>query len=526
MTAYGHFRVRRWAVLIGREWAFSCPPVGSFSCPPTGVTAAEVVASGDRTRLDLADLPGTSRLIAGIEGLSEFEDALIVVADEAIPPSIEQAGDIDIRDLGDAPIGVGVQNLSDRILKGIFAEGALAAWRQRLSDAADGLEPLTHADAEIIGRLAIQGSPLITELRAERRRGAIAPAHGARLSDDTETIADDVVTDLRAAVRFGAAGLAGATDSLLADAIELACKLDGWVTRLRLLLAAEEVAAIELLAACSGEILGAVNGPEVLDQILARYWVERRHAEELSSLLDDVARRLPDDPKNFATRILRRKAIEDVQTVRRTVTAYSSVVHSPTPSTASAASWAATTVSLLELDQSPAPNGSGPDGESDQQPKHSIDEAAGLLGELFAKQLPAARAIVEVIKTQHPDVGVEKHVQNAKRRAIEKLTTAGAATDGLRESIPEIVAELAMTIALLRGLEPRTEADFNKLGSRLLARADRVAKLQYRAGKALPMADVGLNLAAQLLQRLLAEYAFNGSSDLAGAEPGSGWRSP
>ena len=35
MTARGHFRVRRWAVLIGRYWAFSCPPVGSSSCPPT-----------------------------------------------------------------------------------------------------------------------------------------------------------------------------------------------------------------------------------------------------------------------------------------------------------------------------------------------------------------------------------------------------------------------------------------------------------------------------------------------------------
>ena len=35
MAACGHFRVRRWAVLIGRERALSCPPVGIFSCPPT-----------------------------------------------------------------------------------------------------------------------------------------------------------------------------------------------------------------------------------------------------------------------------------------------------------------------------------------------------------------------------------------------------------------------------------------------------------------------------------------------------------
>ena len=35
MSASGHFRVRRWAVLIGRARALSCPPVGIFSCPPT-----------------------------------------------------------------------------------------------------------------------------------------------------------------------------------------------------------------------------------------------------------------------------------------------------------------------------------------------------------------------------------------------------------------------------------------------------------------------------------------------------------
>ena len=41
MAACGHFRVRRWAVPIGREWAFSCPPMGSFSCPPTHNLAVE-----------------------------------------------------------------------------------------------------------------------------------------------------------------------------------------------------------------------------------------------------------------------------------------------------------------------------------------------------------------------------------------------------------------------------------------------------------------------------------------------------
>ncbi|MGB8406297.1 MAG: hypothetical protein WCE30_19735, partial [Mycobacterium sp.] len=55
MTAYGHFRVRRWAVLIGREWAFSCPPVGSFSCPPTDADWQAQLAGQTRLTVSAKD---------------------------------------------------------------------------------------------------------------------------------------------------------------------------------------------------------------------------------------------------------------------------------------------------------------------------------------------------------------------------------------------------------------------------------------------------------------------------------------
>lgn len=488
-----------------------------------GVTAAEIIETRDLTRLDVADLPGTRRLIDGVDGFSEFEDALLIVANEADPPWDELHGDVEIHGHGGATVGAEIHNLGARNRKGIVAEAALAAWRQRLSDAADRLEPLTHADAEILGRLAIPGSPLITELRAERRRAAIALTPAACLSDVPQTVVDGVLTELRAAVRFGAAGLTDTPNSHLLESIELACGKDGWVTRLSLLLAAEEVAAVELLSASSGEILGAgsVNaGPDLLDQILLRYWAERRHSEELSSMLDDVVRRLPTDPKNPATRLLRRRAIDNVRKLRRAVTAYSSITHSQAPTAAMPASWVATTISLLELEAPSPRNSADPDGESDHESTYSVDEAAALLGALFAKQLPAARALVEGIKSQHPDVGAEEHVQNAKRNAVDKLTAA-ARKDDIYQSIPEVVAELAMAIALLRGLEPHTEADFKELGSRLLARADRIAKLQYQAGKAVPMADVGFNLAAQLLQRLIAEYAFHRLGDVKPSRTGA-----
>jgi hypothetical protein len=222
-----------------------------------GVTAAEIVATTDQTRLDLASLPGTRHRIKHVGDCSGFQEALLIVDSETDRPADELAGDVEIYGMEDAPVPKEMHRLETKDRKAILAEAALAAWRQRLSDAADSLGPLTTADAESVGRLDIPGSPLITELRADRRRAANLSALVAGRTNDVGTVIDHLVTDLRAAVRFGAAGLVDATDFLLPESIRLACEQGGWVDRLKLLITAEEICAIELLAMCSSEILRA-----------------------------------------------------------------------------------------------------------------------------------------------------------------------------------------------------------------------------------------------------------------------------
>ncbi len=58
-----------------------------------------------------------------------------------------------------------------------------------------------------------------------------------------------------------------------------------------------------------------------------------------------------------------------------------------------------------------------------------------------------------------------------KRHAVRKLGNASRRDDVEAET----VAELAMAIALLRGIEPHTEAEFGEMGQRILAKAEKIA---------------------------------------------------
>jgi hypothetical protein len=144
----------------------------------------------------------------------------------------------------DAAITVAVEKSDDDARKGLLVEAAYAARRQRLADAADVIPSLTNEDAEIIGRLDLPGSPLLTELRADRRRAFKSHSFLTQSIGESECGIANIVTDLRAAVRFGAAGLAETNDELLDEAIQLACAQGGWLDRVRLLIAVDEVSAM------------------------------------------------------------------------------------------------------------------------------------------------------------------------------------------------------------------------------------------------------------------------------------------
>lgn len=113
-----------------------------------GITAMEVVANGDQTRLDLNDLRGTNRRLDLPRDDSNRSEALFIIGS---PTDASEAleGEVVVDTFGadDSKLTVRIRKSEPSVLKGVLAEAAFAAWRQRLADAADSLDQLTSAHA-------------------------------------------------------------------------------------------------------------------------------------------------------------------------------------------------------------------------------------------------------------------------------------------------------------------------------------------------------------------------------------------
>lgn len=121
--------------------------------------------------MDLNDLRGTNRRLDLPRDDSNRSEALfIIVSPTDASEALEGEVVVDTFGADDSKLTVRIRKSEPSVLKGVL-EAAFAAWRQRLADAADSLDQLTSADARIIGQLDVPGRPLLTELRAERRRG-------------------------------------------------------------------------------------------------------------------------------------------------------------------------------------------------------------------------------------------------------------------------------------------------------------------------------------------------------------------
>lgn len=486
-----------------------------------GITAMEIVTLGDQTRLGPNDLPGTAHQLGEMDGQSSDWEATLIIDSSSGEPVATATQEVEVHNYGpdDSAISIAVRKLDPDARKGIVAEAALAAWRQRLADAADGLDQLTPADSKIVGPLNLPGSPLLTELRADRRRSLTAPTNVTGDIGDVLAAAGSAIGELRAAVRYGAAGLAEASADLRAEAIQSACARGGWVDRLRLLIAAEEIYAIELGVAV-GNLLNTVavdeSGFEPIGDLMSKYATQRQHAEDLVPLLIDVVDRLPAPSRNPANRLVKRKTIHHAQTLGETANAYWRIVSSTETTDTETTTWTVAAHSLVALDKA----ADSADDRTNRQRTQSMDDDAKALGALFAQQLAAARNLIDEINGQHPGTDPEARVQIVKRHEMQKLVAAAQEENSSR-LISETVAELAMAIALLRGIEPRTEAEFHELGERLLDKAARIANVHARADVAMPAALAVFNQFAQHVLPHLAEYLFHAIGGIKPARPGA-----
>ncbi|GAA3520472.1 hypothetical protein RAJCM14343_1757 [Rhodococcus aetherivorans] len=487
-----------------------------------GVTAREVSVDGERIRLGAADLRLAARVLRenGVEPV-DF-DALVVVSTdhETVLPFGGGHDEVTVEILGvpDGPLAV-LRTLDPRVCVAMLAEATAAAWRQRLSDAADAAGQVTSADVEAVGPIAIPGAPTLTELRSERRR-LLAKEASERTPNGTDpqdsAVLDEVIADLRAAVRFGAAGLVDTPDDQLAKGLASAAAEGGWLSRLRLLLAAQEIAAIELvLASRTLGRPGADSGPlSPGEHILGRLDAERDATDDLVSILSDLRDRLPTEPASRAQRLLRRKLLEDARSVRMAVDAYLSVMQSSASVADESITWDDALEALGALDEASAHGralavpmsgtfdhtGDGTDVEP------SLEEIASLLGEIFARQLPEARKQVDELGRRHPGEKADALIARVKRQAIADLGKSEPGGDS--NPVLETVAALAMSIALLRGIEPHSGAEFAEMGRRILDRTQGIAEMRNRAGQAIPLAVAGFERVAHQMQPVLVEALF------------------
>ncbi len=479
------------------------------------VTAMEMVASGDHSRVGMEDLRGTAQRLRSDRSIVDLSEALFVTEREDLMSSLDGL-----------PTGVtddGLDSgwaLDPATETNILAEAAWAVRRQRLADASDRLTPLTDAEAALVGRLDLPGNPSLGELRAERRRLQITPdstAGGGR-SDGHRLLEriDEVISDLRAAVRYGAAGLADAADSAVAKSIHRAAESDGWIGRLRVLIVAEEIRALAILDEIARALSADHDTAREGRDLLAAYERDAEQSALLITLLEEALGRAPAVPEGVIGRVAKRGLHRETNLLRDAVSAYR-LTGPATESGPIAAGFA-----FAEAVEAVALFDAGVDESRDQTTDEPIDEEsmddfAKLLGDIFAAKAEEAQTLVDQLRRDHPGMDAEGLIRVLKRRATRDLAEA-LGDDSVGDSPIDVVAVLTLGIALLRGVAPRTAEEYEEYGAiglRIVWWTNRVTQGHGKVRGTVPTA---LNRQwVRYAQRVAFEAMF---SALGGAKPG------
>jgi len=454
------------------------------------VTAMEMIAAGDKTRLDIADLPCALATLAPTSGTDlELEAMFVFGTDQTLT-----GGAPEVQSLGsDGAVAGVVSRLDSTEQARLVVEATIAAWRQRLADMDDLLPAPSAAALESIGRLDMPGRPTLTQLHAERRRALRERAHS--LPEASPAI-DALITDLQKSVRFGASGVAAAADEQLVATVRAGCKAGEWLDSLRILVVAQEIQAIEM-------ILGH-------ERSLDDYAGVRSGSAALVSVLSDVCTRFADVQPTTVQKLTRRAYLRDAAEIQALCVGYASLTPSPVAGPAETMSWQESLNALVAMD-SAADGQLVVVGESiDDVP---IDEAAELLGELFRDALPGARVLVDRTRNANPGDDDEAIVKKLKRHALEELRVRRTDLDG-EAALFQQVATLTMGIATVRGMEPRDQQEFAALGRRIFERAERIAKVQVVTERRVAPA---IGLAApymRVIQRVAVESLFRALGEI------------
>ncbi len=481
------------------------------------ITAMELVASGDTTRLDATEISALSPIL---ESATEATDALFILDVAQAGSGLQAATKIDVHGRPASELDSSLDSVDETQRRLLLIGAALSAWRQRLSDAADVMPQLTSDEAAAFGSVDMSGQPLLTGLRAEQRRllRAQLSREDAILGDQSEigSAMKHTIDELFASLRFDIAEACQADEDDLEKVVKSSLDRGYWADGLRLLTAAQEIQALQCILTLNMPVDdSAEDDPGTrIEQAYAEYSTQRRKAADIGHLVGDLVDRLPDAPSNPLVRLRNRSYVRDVKRLRELCVAYVSVTTATVVDSGHApATWHQALDQLIELDaiaDAPEP---GPSGRtSSNQPNGSTtmdaDQVGALLGAIFANQLTPAKVLVAELRRQHPGVEDARLIPIIKRHFTIQLKADLNGEDPAK-TVVTTVARLAMCIATVRGIVPHTESDFHAMGEDILLGATKISNAYSKAGIAQSAAFAGLAGFTKYVQPVVVELVFN-----------------
>lgn len=487
------------------------------------VSAEEIAAAGRTIRFRPGELAALNRVIGDPE-LPDADDGahtLLVISDELFPEDGETLG----VSPGGGQLGGLLRSASEEELAVILTEAVARAWFRRLSLAGTGPLTWTRGDSEAIGRLGMQGRPLLSEYLAERRRavrsGGYNPHNPAVIAADEESAREvlcSLLEESGSRVQFGAAELAVASDAELRTIVRAATSEGGWLESLRLAVAAEEALAadllLETLATMDHRLVPLERWTRLRAGIVTRVLACRGRVP----IFEEVVDRLERVPEPMWEQIFRRGRARSARYVDEDVTAYlaafTEMNQEEMPDSATARRLLQDLDSGDDVMEAALIRFSGPD---DGEEVPSFQDLADALGEEFARRLPVVEERLRELRETHPEEDTESLTRKWRKNTLAELNSLKADDHDSRESASEIVIDYVLVRSLLAGVSTSLSTDLAKLGDLLLRAANWSYRVRETAG---PVAETAVNFAVgqvwPMVQVALVELLGN---KLAGHKP-------
>lgn len=453
------------------------------------LTAAELAGSGDAVRIGIGELDSL-----GSSGLGSLGEVVSITSVTLDGTPTDSGLSIDALGLPKPGLLGYIESLDETGRLRAVVESALVSWRLRIADISDALGPIDMHDSETLGPIPLLGRPQLSDLLAAARMPVGWVERVDLRAADIDAVGA-VIAELDASIGFALAGLEAAGDDFgprLLSAVESG----GWHQKLRLLLAAEEVHAVALLAVVRAA------GPEELQEVGVEWVMSRRRiAATVAERLARIDDRIRAGGLSPTWRTAKRKR-EAIGAVIETCEVYGAALAPAVVNGDFESNWAAIVSDLEKVENAVAVyDATSTNARSESIP---IDEAAELLGEIFAGQLPGARELVAEVRQSRPGLTAGEMIRHIKRQFVTRLQI-DLANDS---NVFEDVALLAMSLAVVREVTPQSDAEFSAIGRRLLETSERIASMHRRAGIAETAVIAGFERYFHKVQPMIVEAVF------------------